>query len=59
MVNLVQFVTCDGLNIAINPDQVVSCISAGSNTEILTVSGVLYTVTNRWSEVVVMLERGH
>ena len=59
MVNLVEFVTSNGRNVAINPDQVVACVSAGDTTEILTVSGVLYTVTNRWPEVIIMLERGH
>lgn len=59
MVNLVEFVTAEGKNVALNPDHVVACVSAGDNTEILTVTGVVYSVRTRWPETIIMLERGH
>lgn len=58
MFKSVQFITTEGKNIAINPAHVVACVSRDGNTDVLTVCGVMYMIADRWSNVVIQLERG-
>ncbi len=56
----VEFTLTSGLNVSINPAQVVACIAADTAmTEILTTTGIVYSVRAKWANVVVQLERGH